>query len=176
MGEYLSQIPTEIQDHIRQITRSSGLPEGEDSVEMIAMGWLEKKEHFENQVVEMDMAEVDEIEQDEERGCLAMTFSGSLINIGPVRENGRNVQYASIGLRQDVPETADREDARLSSSVAVGEPVRFADGPIQSSSPVFKIVVTTGDLSVEEEEAQITKATLILTEDFVQVNQNLDLE
>ena len=43
MGEYLSQIPTEIQDHIRQITRSSGLPEGEDSVEMIAMGWLEKK-------------------------------------------------------------------------------------------------------------------------------------
>jgi hypothetical protein len=176
MGEYLSQIPTEIQDHIRQITKSSGLPDNEDSVEMIAMGWLEKKELFENQMVEMDMVEVEEIQQDEEQGCLAMTYSGSLLNIGPVRESARNVQYASIGLRQDVPETADKDDARLSSPVRVGDSVSFADGPIQSSSPIFKIAVTTGDLSAEEQEAQITKATLILTEDFVQVNQNLDLE
>jgi hypothetical protein len=44
MGEYLDQVPGEVQDHIRQITKSSGLPDTEESVEMIAQGWLEKKE------------------------------------------------------------------------------------------------------------------------------------
>ena len=42
MGEYLDKIPSEVQDHIRQITRTSGLPDTEDSVEMIAKGWIDK--------------------------------------------------------------------------------------------------------------------------------------
>jgi hypothetical protein len=176
MGEYLDQIPAEVQDHIRQITKSSGLGEGEESVEMIAKGWLEKKELFESKLAEMNMEEVEELEQDDEAGCLAMTYSGSLLNIGPVMEEERNVQYTSIGLRQDVPEAAGREDSRLSSDVRVGEPVSFSPGPIQSSSPIFKIAVTTGDLEPEEEEEQITKATMILAEGFVEVNKELDLE
>ena len=176
MGEYLDQIPEEIRDHIRQITKSSGLPDTEESVETIAKGWLEKKELFENQVAEMNMEEVEELQQDDEQGCLAMTFSGSLLNIGPLREDGRTVQYASIGLRQDVPETASKDNSRLSSDVRTGEPVSFAIGPIQSSSPIFKIAVTSPDLEPEEQEEQITKATMILAEGFVEVNRDLDLE
>jgi len=176
MGEYLDQIPTEVQDHIRQITKSSGLPDNEESVEMIAKGWLEKKELFENQLADMNMAEVEELDQEDEQGCLAMTYSGSLLNIGPIIEGGRTVQYASIGLRQDVPETASKEDSQLSSDVLVGEAVLFSPGPIQSSSPIFKIAVTTGDLEPEEQEEQITKATMILAEGFVEVNKDLDFE
>jgi hypothetical protein len=176
MGEYLDQVPGEVQDHIRQITKSSGLPDSEESVEMIAKGWLEKKELFENQVTEMNMEEVEELEQYDEQGCLTMTYSGSLLNIGPVREEGRTVQYASIGLRQDVPETASKDGSQLSSGIRVGESVDFSVGPIQSSSPIFKIAVTTGELEAEEQEEQISKATLILTEGFIEVNKNLDLE
>jgi hypothetical protein len=165
-----------VQDHIRQITKSSGLGDSEESVEMIAKGWLDKKELFESKLAEMNMEEAEELEQDDEAGCLAMTYSGSLLNIGPVMEEGRNVQYTSIGLRQDVPEAASREDSRLSSDVRVGEPVSFSPGPIQSSSPIFKIAVTTGDLEPEEQEEQITKATMILAEGFVEVNKELDLE
>jgi hypothetical protein len=176
MGEYLDQIPAEVQDHIRQITKSSGLADNEESVEMIAKGWLEKKELFENQLAEMNMAEVEELDQEDEAGCLAMTYSGSLLNIGPIMDDARTVQYASIGLRQDVPETASKEDSQLSSDIRVGEPVSFSPGPIQSSSPIFKIAVTTGDLEPEEQEEQITKATMILAEGFVEVNKDLDLE
>lgn len=176
MGEYLDQIPAEVQYHIRQITKSSGLPDTEESVEMIAQGWLDKKELLENQLAEMNMKEVEELDQYDEQGCLAMTYSGSLLNIGPIREGGRTVQYASIGLRQDVPETADKDNSQLSSDVSVGEMVSFSPGPIQSSSPIFKIAVTTGDLDPEEQEEQITKATMILAEGFVEVNKNLDLE
>ena len=86
------------------------------------------------------------------------------------------VIYTSIGLRQDVPEAAGKEDSRLSSDVRVGEPVSFSPGPIQSSSPIFKIAVTTGDLAPEEQEEQITKATMILAEGFVEVNKDLDLD
>jgi hypothetical protein len=176
MGEYLDQVPAEIRDHIRQITRTSGLPDSEESVEMIAEGWLEKKELFEKQVAEMGMNEVQTLVRDDQQACLAMTYSGSLLNIGPLREEGRNVQYASIGLRQDVPETASKEGSQLSSDVTVGEPVTFSPGPIQSSSPIFKIAVTSEEMDLEEQEEVVTKATQILTEEFVDVNKNLELE
>jgi hypothetical protein len=176
MGQYLEEVPAEIRGHIRQITRTSGLGDTEEAVEMIAKGWLEKKALFENQAADMDMEEVEILEQEDEQGCLAMTYSGSLLNIGPVMEEGRNVSYASIGLRQDVPETAAMENSRLSGDVKIGQPATFAPGPIQSSSPVFKIAVTSGDLDAEEQEEQITRATLILTEEFVEINKELELE
>ncbi|KKK73521.1 hypothetical protein LCGC14_2892980, partial [marine sediment metagenome] len=40
MGEFLDKIPENIQDHIREITKTSGLPPDEESVEKIAKGWL----------------------------------------------------------------------------------------------------------------------------------------
>ena len=96
MGIYLDQVPAEIQSHLRQITKTSGLPDTEDSVELIAQGWLEKKELFEKQVGEMQMEDVELLERQEERGCLAMTYSGSLLNIGPLRGGG-----AQGGVRGD---------------------------------------------------------------------------
>jgi hypothetical protein len=176
MGMYLDQIPPDIQGHIRQITKTSGLPDTEDSVELIASGWLEKKELFEKQMADMRMEEVETLPRDEERGCLVMTYSGSLLNIGPLREEGRHVEYASVGLRQDVPETAAKDGSQLSGDVVVGAPVDFAQGPIQSSSPVFKIAAANPDLDLAAQEKQISKATQILTKEFVEVNKELDIE
>ena len=176
MGEYLSQIPAEIQGHIRQITKSSGLPDTEDSLEMIAQGWLEKKERFERHISRMALEEVDVLEKADSRGCLAMTYSGSLINIGPQRDQGRNVQYVSIGLRKDVPESASQESSQPQGDVKIGTPVNFTVGPIVSSSPVFKIAVTSEELDLDEQERQITKTTEILTKEFVKVNKELDEE
>jgi len=176
MGEYLSQVPVEIQGHIRQITKSSGLPDTEDSLEMIAQGWLEKKERFERHLSRMALEEVDILEKADARGCLAMTYSGSLINIGPQRDQGRNVQYVSIGLRKDVPESASQDNSQLNGDVRIGAPVNFSVGPIVSSSPVFKIAVTAEELDLDEQEKQITKSTEILTKEFVNVNKELDEE
>src|SRR5271169_1346201 len=176
MSEHLDLIPVEIQSHIRQITKTSGLPDTEESVDMIAQGWLEKKERFEKLLARMNMEEVDLLEKTDPRGCLAMTYSGSLINIGPLREAGRTVQYASIGLRQDVPEIATQPASELGAEVVEGTPVTFTKGPIKSSSPVFKIAVTSEDMDLEEQEKQITKATQILTKQFVDVNKELETE
>ena len=174
MGDHLEQIPVEIQAHIRDITKSSGLPDTDESVDMIAEGWLEKKERFEKHVSQRSFEEVDVLEKADGRGCLAMTWSGSLLNIGPLRDQGRNVQYVSIGLRKDVPESASQEGSQLDGDVKVGTAVAFSVGPIQASSPIFKIAVTSEDLDLNAQERQISRSTEILTREFVKVNRELE--
>ncbi len=176
MGQYLDQIPVELQEHVRQITRTSGLPDTEDSLEMIAQGWLEKRKRFEKIVTRMNMEEIDLLEASDERGCLAMTYSGSLVNVGPLREQGRTAQYASIGLRKDVPEAAAKESSELAADVRVGAEISFKVGPVRSTSPVLKIAVTSEEMDLEEQERVITKATEVLTREFVKVNKELEDE
>jgi hypothetical protein len=176
MGKHLSQVPPDVQGHLRQITKTSGLPDTEDAVDMIAQGWLEKRDRFERITERMKMEQIDIMEKTDSRGCLAMTISGSLLNIGPLREQGRNVQYASIGLRKDVPEAAEKANAQLSTDVVVGAPVSFTDGPIASSSPVLKIAVTEDEMNLEEQERLITKATRALTKEFIEVNRELEVD
>ncbi len=176
MGEHLEQVPAEVRAHIREITKSSGLPDTEDSVDLIAEGWLEKKERFERLTESMHMEAADILEKSDERGCLAMTYSGSLLNIGPLRGEGRTVQYASIGLRKDVPPAAEKEGSQLKEDARVGAPVTFSVGPITSSSPVFRIALTSDDLDLEEQEQQVAQATQLLTKEFVTVNRELETE
>jgi hypothetical protein len=86
------------------------------------------------------------------------------------------VQYVSIGLRKDVPESAHQENSQLGGDVKVGVPVSFTVGPIVSSSPVFKIAVTAEELDLDEQERQISKSTEILTREFLNVNKEMDEE
>ena len=173
MGEHLDLIPMEIQSHIREITHSSGLPDTEESVDLIAEGWLEKKERFERLIARLRMEEVDILEVGDERGGLVMTYSGSLLSIGPIRNGSRTAQYASIGLRRDVPETARKDGSQLKDDARVGSPVTFTVGPITSSSPVFKIALTSENLDLQAQEEQVTQATQALTREFVTVNREL---
>lgn len=176
MGEYLDQVPEQIRSHIRDITKSSGLPDNDDSVEQIARAWLEKKEIFEQKTEEFNMDELDEYEVDEERGALFLTYSGSIVTLGPLVEDRRRAEYTSIGLRQDVPDSAEYDDSTLESSVAVDDPVTFKEGPIKTSSPVFRIAVYPEGLDPDEEEKQLSTATQAITEEFVKVNKTLVLE
>ena len=176
MGVYLDQIPADIQDHIRTITKSSGLPDTEESVETIAEAWLEKKRIFEEEIQKQSMEEVDEFGQDEDRGALVMTYSGSLLTLGPLSDGARKVDYLSIGLRQDVPESAHHGTAKLTEDLSVDQVASFAPGPIKQSSAIFKIAVASEELDVEEEEELLSNVTEVLTEEFVQVNKTVILE
>jgi hypothetical protein len=152
MGEFLDQVPEEIHDHIRQITKTSGLPDTEESVEQMAKGWLDKKKAFEDKLDELNMEEVDEFGAEEERGALVLTYSGSILNIGPVTDGVRRAEYVSIGLREDVPESATNEESELEEDITLDEAVSFRKGPIQKSSPIFKIAVNRDVMEAAEEE------------------------
>lgn len=176
MGEFLDQIPEKLRNHIREITRTSGLPDDEESVEKIANGWLEKDRAFVQKIQELDMEEVELLEKDDPRGVLALTYSGSLVNIGPVVNDVRNVQYMSIGLRNDVPDVAEREDSALAKDIFVDDTIEFSVGPVKHTSPILKIAVCQGELSADEQQEKISEATQIIEEEFIEVNKTIMLE
>jgi hypothetical protein len=152
------------------------LPEGDESVEKISQGWLEKKDSFEQQIEKQSMEELESFAKDEERGALAMTYSGSLITIGPLQDDKRRVEYASIGLRQDVPDNAVDDSSSLAEDLSIDSEAVFEQGPIQKSSPIFKIAVYTEELDPDLEEEKLLEATQILTEEFVEVNKTIIVE
>ncbi len=163
----------EIQDHLKQITKTSGLPMTEESWERMAAAWLEKKDLFERALKDNKLVEVSFFGRAEERGALALTWSGSIINIGPLVDGARRCEYTSIGIRADVPPAATEDASELSADLEADEPVRFQKGPIKTSSPVFKIAVTCDELEPEEEEALLTQVSQDLAEDFAEVNKTV---
>ena len=169
MGDYFAKVPEEVQNHLKQLSGSINLPEGEDALEVLARGWLEKEEHFNKQVSERNLEESDVYAVDEPRGGLIMTQSGSLLTIGPLEDNGRRVEYASIGLRTDVPERAEKSGSTLKGDVVPGESAEFLIGPILKSSPVYKIVVI-------QDEDLLMDVTQVLADDFIKVNKTLIFE
>jgi hypothetical protein len=168
-----NSLTPEIQQHLKQIAKTSGLPINDESSELMACAWLEKKAIFEKTLADNKLVEVAFYGQAEARGALALTWSGSIINIGPLVEGTRRCEYTSIGLRVDVPAAATNEASELSADLELDEPVQFAKGPIKTSSPVYKIAVASEELEPEEEEALLTQVSQDLAEDFATVNKTV---
>ena len=173
MGEYLNQIPEPIQEHIRQITKTSGLGDGDDAVETIAQAWLEKKEIFEKRVEENNLEEADSFEADDPQGALLLTYSGSLVSVGPLVDGSRNVEYASIGLREDVPERAANDESKLAGEVTIDSVAEFDPGPIKKSSAILIIAAPKEPRAPEADEQLLSNVTQVLAEDFVEVNKTI---
>ncbi|HUX14438.1 MAG TPA: hypothetical protein VMW87_15525 [Spirochaetia bacterium] len=173
MGEYLEKVPENIREHIRKITATSGMPNNDESIELVAQAWIEKRDAFESRLSEFEMEEWDEFAREEDRGAIVLTYSGSLVTIGPLVEGVRTAEYASIGLRHDVPDSASEAASILAEDIRADEPVRFSKGPVQKSSAVFKIAVLSEQLAPEEEQERLTDATQVLSEDFVEVNKTI---
>ena len=173
MGEYFDQLPDMIKDHVQEITKTSGLPPGDESLEKIAKGWMEKRQVFEEFTKQFEMEEVESYEGDDSRASLALTYSGSLVKIGPLVDGVRKVKYTSIGLRSDVPDVADKEGSIIEGNVEVDDSIKFEVGPVKHTSPILKIAVVSGQLSIEEQEDQVTEATQIISDEFAEVNKTI---
>ena len=171
MGENYDRLSDKIQSHLTQIIKTSGLPDTENALDIMAKGWLDKEQAFEEQVTNRNMEVVDSVSKDEEQGFVVMTYSGSLLTFGPTDEGGRSAEYVSIGMRQDVPDIAKKEESILAEDVQVDDVVSFESGPIKQSSAVFKIAVVQEDLDPEEQNELLSEVTQVLTEGFLEVNK-----
>jgi hypothetical protein len=176
MEEYFAQVSEDVQNHLKQLVGSVNLPKGEDALEILAKGWLEKEEMFNSQIVNSNLEESDSFSVEEPRGGLIMTYSGSLLTIGPIVDDGRKVEYASVGLRTDVPESAEKEGSVISMDILQGEQADFLVGPIKKSSPVYKIALVKEEMPLEEEEELLSEVTRVLADDFVEINKTLIID
>ena len=173
MENYFANVSEDVQNHLKQLTGSVNLPEGEDALEILAKGWLEKEKLFLSKIEQENLEEVDTYVADEKRGGLIMTFSGSLLTIGPLGDEGRNIEYSSIGLRTDVPEKAVKSGSVLDENITIGEPVLFSVGPITKSSPVYKIAIVSKEMEPKEEEGLLSDLTQVITDEFTEINKTI---
>ncbi len=173
MGEILNQLPPEIQVHIKGLTQSAGLPDDDTSYDKIAQGWLDKKKIFEEQIAAQGMIEVEELATDDVNGGVALTYSGSLILVGPISDGFRKAAYNSIGLRKNVPDSIAQDQSKLAANISINAPIQFESGPVKSTSAIFKIAVCKNDLEAIEQEEKISEVTVIMTNEFIDVNKAL---
>lgn len=168
-----TDIPEIIKTHIKEVIKTSSLPDTDESFDNLINGWLEKKHSFEDKMIDMGMEETNELEKDDKRAALALTYSGSLITLGPLVDGIRTIDYTSIGFRDDVPGSLTLEDCDLTSNISIDMPITFNRGPIKQTSPIFKIVTCTESLSSDEQSDMVKEATTIIIDDFVNVNKEI---
>lgn len=171
--EVNTKIPENILKHLQFVVRSFGLGQDDETIQMLADSWKEKEEIFEDKMIKMGMEEVGSFEKDDERAALALTFSGSLVSIGPLVDGSREIDYTSIGLRKDVPESLTEENCSLKDDIEAEKSIEIEGGTIKSTSQIFKIVVAPDSLNADEQEELIDEAKTVIIDTFVDMNQEL---
>lgn len=159
-----------IQDHLKMICETGGLPDGDESLEALALGWLEKEQAFDDQARSLGMEKADE-SQDPARGFLALTYSGSLVAVGPADNGKRRAVYVSIDRRRDVPARAESDDAVISGNIAAGREIVFERGPVRKSSAVYRLALLPAALALTDQNERLNEATVALTREFQAVDE-----
>jgi len=173
MTNLLDKIPDYIKLHIKEITKTSGLPDSDESIQELMDAWVEKENIFEDKAKSMNMEIVDTLDINNDKGALVLTYSGSLLTIGALNDGKRTAEYASIGLRHDVPGLVTSENCVLEKSLVNDERIEFKSGPVRKTSPVYKIAVCKDDMPAEDQNDILKEASTVIMEDFVEVNKTL---
>lgn len=85
---------------------------------------MEKKRLFYGQTAALDMIRVGSIAESDARAVLILTYSGSLLALGPHTSVGRLLEYASIEIRQDVPDIVRAERVLIAAPISRDAPRR----------------------------------------------------
>ncbi len=171
MGMILAQLPEKIQKHLSGILAGTEMPKNDESLEVLAHNWIEKRDSFDNMIKSLAMHEEGSLAAADSRAALLLTYSGSLIGIGPERGEGRWMEYASIKLRANVPDIVMVEKTAVQDMIAVDAAATFTEGKIKSTSALFKIAVCDPTVDLNEQEKRVKEAMIFLTNVFVKLNR-----
>ena len=168
-----SSLPQEIRNQIAALAEGPETPRLPDIRERLAENWESKFELFESQLKLLEMEEPEALAPDDPRGFLAITYSGSILSVGPASPGGRWIEYVPISLRLDVPEIVSGKDAEIGGPVRQGLTLEFARGPLKSTSSVYRIAVCSASLDPAEQERRIREAAIFLTHGFIKMNRSI---
>jgi nucleoid DNA-binding protein len=171
MGTILAQLPDKIQKHLSAILAGTEMPKNDESLEVLAQNWIEKRDSFDTMIKSLAMHEEGSLAATDKRAALLLTYSGSLIGIGPDRGEGRWMEYASIKLRANVPDIVFAEKTGVKDTIAVDASAAFTEGKIKSTSALFKIAVCDAAVDLNEQEKRVKEAMIFLTNMFVKLNR-----
>ncbi len=170
------ELPKQIQVQLDALLADSGQAGDIEAQEKLAGIWAEKFRLFTGQTSSLGMEEVPEFVADDERAAIFLTYSGSLISLGPRRGKDRWLEYASIKLRMDVPELVRGDKANLSAPAKLDHAAAFTGTSLKRSSALYRIAVCPAGTSPDEQERRVREATVYLTNGFIKLNRTLLLE
>ncbi len=104
-----------------------------------------------------------------------MTYSGSIVSIGP-KEKSREVEYASIHMRSDVPKTISIIDTDLAGNVRIGESVKFSSGQLKQTSAAYMIATCNVSVDIATQKERIREGTIFLTNGFMKINRRIHID
>jgi len=170
-----NELPESIKRHMNSLIESSDLPNSETFRDLLAETWEKKCTLFEQQVKFLKMKSVDLIEEGDPRGAIILTYSGSIVGIGP-KEEYREVEYASIHLRTDVPKTIAIDAAELEGDIRKGRPVVFSKGKLKKTSAAYKIAVCGESVPIEKQKERVREGMVFLTNGFMKINRSIHID
>ncbi|TVQ23547.1 MAG: HU family DNA-binding protein, partial [Spirochaetaceae bacterium] len=168
------QLNERIRRQIESVAADSGLPPGEDSIRRITENWLAKRRLYHEQTDALRMVVAESLEIDDPNGMLLLTYSGSLIVLGPANnDGGRGLEYVSIALRTDVPHILRAGGARIRARVVVDQPLVLGDAPLEHSSDLLSIATFDQSVSFADQRERLRQAAIFLTNGFVRANRTM---
>ncbi len=170
------QLPKQIQVQLDALLSDLGKAGDTEAQDKLAAIWAEKFRLFTGQTFSLGMEEVSELAPNDERAAIFLTYSGSLISLGPRRGKDRWLEYASIKLRVDVPELVRGDKANMSAPARLDHACAFEGTGLKRSSSLYRIAVCPAGTSPDEQERRVREATVYLTNGFIKLNRTLALE
>ncbi|HOO71318.1 MAG TPA: HU family DNA-binding protein [Spirochaetota bacterium] len=168
-------LPEQIQEHLKTLIPESPAADREKFLEELKKNWNSKHELFNAQIKSLDMIYADNFESEDPSAALMLTYSGSLIGFSTVKKSHRRIEYYSIKLRADVPEAMKIEETQIKGQAAVGKVLELNSGALQKTSALFKIARFKEGVSEDEQNIRVEEAIIFLTDGFVKINQELNL-
>lgn len=168
-------LPATVQQHLISLAQETDITPIETATARVTENWLEKRRLYTEQTDALAMVSTPRFAADDRRGALLLTYSGSLIAIGPVESEGRRFEYASIKLRTDVPNLLASSAAGLVGDIEVEHSAEFTAAPVAKSSQLLHIATFAENVAASEQAERLRQAMIFLTNGFVQANQTLSM-
>jgi len=173
---HYDELPSEIRRQLDSMIHDSGLPDGPDARERFAALWAEKFRLFSSQIESLGMTMEASFAEGDARAAILLTYSGSLVTLGPRRGKDRWIEYASIKMRTDVPDLVRGDGATQVGPIVRGETASFSGCPVKKTSAIYRIAVCPAGASADDQERRVREATIFITNGFIRLNRSLSLD
>ncbi|MBI9103487.1 MAG: HU family DNA-binding protein [Spirochaetales bacterium] len=178
----LQELPTAIQKHLMAIAGDQKKQDDKEFIQTLVDVWKQKEDLFRKQIEAVKLEFVDSISHKDTRGMMILSYSGSILCVGPVfltNTNinfGRWIEYSSIKIRTEVPDIITGKGASLAAPLSTGQPVKMENSKVQTTSPAYLIAVCPENLDEEEQDKRIRESAIFITAGFMKYNQSLQIE
>jgi nucleoid DNA-binding protein len=175
-------LPEAIKRHLLGLATEKNKQNDLEYLHTLTDVWRQKEELFREQIKSVKLELVDSVSNKDTRGMMILSYSGSILCVGPVFLTSTNinfsrwVEYSSIKLRTEVPDIIMEKGASLSAMLSVGQSVNLENSRVKTTSPAYLIAVCPEGIDEDEQDKRVRQSAVFITAGFMKYNQTLQLD